>query len=253
MNFAGKTVLVTGASRGIGRAIAQSFAERGARVSVNYHSNEAAALETVESLTGSGHFKVQGDVADPVDAEKIVSDSVSYFGSLDVVVNNAGIGHLFHPIATSTYEEWQYAWRKTIQTNLLGMANVCFCGAQHMMANGGGRIVNISSRGAFRGEPIKAAYGASKAGVNALSQSLAVALAPHNIFVGVVAPGFVDTDLAADRLQGEEGDSIRSQSPLNRVADPKEVAYAAVFLASEGAEFTTGCVIDVNGASYLRT
>ncbi len=122
-----------------------------------------------------------------------------------------------------------------------------------MKDHGGGRIINISSRGAFRGEPTKPAYGASKAGLNSLTQSLAVALAPHKIYVGAVAPGFVDTELAADRLNSPEGEAIRAQSPFNRVATPEEVAHAVYFLASEGAEFSTGTIIDVNGASYLRT
>ena len=113
--------------------------------------------------------------------------------------------------------------------------------------------MNVTSRGAFRGEPEQPAYGASKAGLNSLSQSLAVALAPHNIFVGAVAPGFVNTELTADRLDSPEGDEIRAQSPFNRVAQPEEVAHAVLFLASEGAEFTTGTIIDVNGASYLRS
>ena len=120
------------------------------------------------------------------------------------------------------------------------------------LAGGGGRIVNITSRGAYRGEPIKPAYGASKAGLTSLSQSLAVALAPHKIFVGAVAPGFVNTELTADRLASAEGAEIKAQSGFNRVAEPKEVAHAVLFLASEGAEFSTGTVIDVNGASYLR-
>ena len=123
----------------------------------------------------------------------------------------------------------------------------------HDLASGGGRIVNVSSRGAFRGEPDAPAYGASKAGLNALSQSLAQKLAPHRIFVGVVAPGFVETDMTTTHLAGEGGRAIRAQSPLNRVAKPEEVAHAALFLASEGAEFTTGTIIDVNGASYLRS
>ena len=122
-----------------------------------------------------------------------------------------------------------------------------------MIDQGGGRIVNITSRGAFRGEPTKAAYGASKAGLNSLSQSLAVALAEYKIFVGAVAPGFVNTELTADRLNGPEGAQIKAQSPFNRVAEPEEVAHAVLFLASEGAEFSTGTIIDVNGASYLRS
>ena len=113
--------------------------------------------------------------------------------------------------------------------------------------------MNISSRGAFRGEPDAPAYGASKAALNSMSQSLAQALAPHNIFVSVVAPGWVDTDMAAESLAGPEGDQIRCESPLNRVASADEVAHAVLFLASEGADFVTGSILDVNGASYLRS
>jgi NAD(P)-dependent dehydrogenase (short-subunit alcohol dehydrogenase family) len=180
-----------------------------------------------------------------------VSSASQSLGGLDIVVNNAGIG-IYHPIATTSYEDWQRAWQDTLAANLTGPANVCFCAAQKMIAGGGGRIVNITSRGAYRGEPIKPAYGASKAGLTSLSQSLAVALAPHKIFVGAVAPGFVNTELTADRLASAEGAEIKAQSPFNRVAEPKEVAHAVLFLASSGAEFSTGTVIDVNGASYLR-
>jgi len=171
---------------------------------------------------------------------------------LDIVVNNAGIG-IYHPLPTTNYKDWQQAWKQTIDANLIGPANICFCAAKHMIDQGGGRIVNITSRGAFRGEPTKAAYGASKAGLNSLSQSLAVALGGYKIFVGAVAPGFVNTELTADRLNGPEGEQIKAQSPFNRVAEPEEVAHAVLFLASEGAEFSTGTIIDVNGASYLRS
>ena len=121
-----------------------------------------------------------------------------------------------------------------------------------MIAAGGGRIINVSSRGAFRGEPDQPAYAASKAAMNAMGQSLAQALAPHKIFIGTVAPGFVETDMAKEWLKGEAGDQIRQQSPLNRVAQPEEVATGILFLASEGAEFMTGTILDINGASYLR-
>ena len=142
---------------------------------------------------------------------------------------------------------------RTLKVNLIGAANATYCAAKAMMKTGGGRIVNISSRGAFRGEPSAPAYGASKAGLNSLGGSLAKLLAPHNIFVGTVAPGFVETDMVAERLAKPDGAAIRQQSPLGRIAKPEEVAYAAMFLASEGAEFSTGTIIDVNGASYLRS
>ena len=252
MNFTNKTVLVTGGTRGIGRAIALAFAKRGARVAVLFRSDQVSADKTLAELEGNGHLAFKTDVADAEQVEKAVSDVIETFGSLDIVVNNAGIG-VNHPLPTTSYEDWQQAWRQTIDANLIGPANICFCVAKYMIDQGGGRIVNITSRGAFRGEPTKAAYGASKAGLNSLSQSLAVALAEYKIFVGAVAPGFVNTELTADILNGPEGPLIKAQSPFNRVAEPEEVAHAVLFLASDGAEFSTGTILDVNGASYLRS
>jgi 3-oxoacyl-[acyl-carrier protein] reductase len=251
-DFNEKRILVTGGSRGIGREISKAFANCGGRVAINFCSDKVAAQNTLESLNGAGHIIVQADISTSKGAKEAVEKTVNELGGLDILVNNAGIG-IYHPIVNTGFDEWQTAWRKTIDTNLIGPSNVSYCAAHHMIDNGGGRIVNISSRGAFRGEPNQPAYGASKAGLNALSQSLAIALAPYNIFVGVVAPGFVETDLAAERLAGPEGDAIRAQSPLGRVARPEEVAKAVLFLASAGAEFTTGTIIDVNGASYLRS
>lgn len=252
MDFTGKTVLITGGSRGIGRAAAIAFAERDAKVAVNFHRDNEAASATVEALEGDGHFAIKADIAHPYAVEQMIKAVISEFGQLDIVVNNAGI-YDPHPIDDSSFEEWQQSWQKTINTNLLGAANVCYCAAQHMIKSGGGRIINVSSRGAFRGEPKQPGYAASKAGLNAMSQSLAQALGKYNIFVGVVAPGFVETDMAKEHLEGPQGEVIRNQSPLKRVALPEEVAYGILFLASEGAEFTTGAILDINGASYLRS
>lgn len=252
MDFSGRTVLVTGASRGIGRAIARQFAGRGARVAVHYRAGRESAEQTLAEMPGGPHLLVQADVGDADAVERMVDAAATGLGRLDVLVNNAGI-YDAHPPADCTYAHWQASWRRTLATNLLGAANAAWCAARHMIRQGGGRIVNVSSRGAFRGEPEAPAYGASKAGMNAMSQSLALALAPHRIFVGTVAPGFVTTDRVAHRLNGTEGENIRGQSPLGRVATPDEVAYAVAFLASDGAEFTTGTIVDVNGASYLRS
>lgn len=252
MNFSGKKVLVTGGSRGIGRAVAEAFAQRGAQVAISYRVNREGAEQTIKQLSGDGHISIQADVAYPGDAQRLVDTAVEEIGGLDIVVNNAGIVQ-FHPLEEVTYDEWQKAWQETLGVNLTGPANVCYCAARYMIKKGGGRIVNISSRGAFRGEPQMPAYGASKAGLNAMSQSLAQQLAKFNIFVGVVAPGFVETDMAVEFLEGPQGDAIRNQSPLGRVAKPEEVALAALFLAAEGTEFMTGAIIDVNGASYLRS
>ena len=252
MNFSDKVVFVTGASRGIGKAIAVQFARAGAQVALSYRSNEGAARATLEQLAGSGHRLYQGDIAEPRACEEQVSAAVQDFGRVDILINNAGIFEA-HPVDSVDFSQWQEAWRSTLATNLEAPANLCYLFAQHMIAQGGGRIVNISSRGAFRGEPECPAYGASKAGLNALSQSLALKLAPYNIYVGVVAPGFVETDMAFEHLKGARGEALRAQSPLGRVAKPEEVAHAALFLASEGAEFSTGTILDVNGASYLRS
>ncbi|NIR50486.1 SDR family oxidoreductase [candidate division KSB1 bacterium] len=250
-DFSNKVVLVTGSSRGIGRATALRFAERGARVAIHYHRNRDAAEQTLKAA-GENHLLVQADMGSAESVHKLVERVLDQMGKLDVLVNNAGV-HTLHPIPDVDYETWQDEWQKTISANLIGPANLSFLVAKHMMKQGGGRIVNISSRGAFRGEPEALAYGASKAGLNSMSQSMAKALAPHNIFVYVVAPGFVETDMVSDILSGSRGDEIRKQSPLGRVAKPEEVAHTVLFLASEGSEFLTGCIVDVNGASYLRT
>lgn len=228
------------------------LAERGARVAVHYRADADAAAETLAGLPGAGHISVAADVSDPEAVSSLVEHVTGTMGGLHVLVNNAGIGG-HHPAEEVDYDAWRDAWQRILATNLLGPANLSFCAARHMLANGGGRIVNVSSRGAFRGEPRQPAYGASKAGLNAMGQSLAQALAPGGVFVYTVAPGFVETDLAAARLEGAQGDAIRAQSPLNRVAKPDEVARTVAFLALEAPDFLTGCIVDVNGASYLRS
>jgi NAD(P)-dependent dehydrogenase (short-subunit alcohol dehydrogenase family) len=167
-----------------------------------------------------------------------------------VLVNNAGI-YLGHPITEVSYQQWQDAWQQTLSVNLIGAANVTWCAVQHMKDTGG-RIVNVTSRGAFRGEPRHPAYGASKAGLNAFGQSMARALAPLGISVAMVAPGYVETDMAAADLNSPRGAEIRAQSPFNRVATPEEIAAAVVYLASDAAEWASGTILDLNGASYLR-
>ena len=252
MEFSGQVVLVTGGSRGIGSAVAKMFAAKGARVAVHYNRNKSSAEETLNSLSGEGHMVVRADVAKADEVKDMVDAVVSQLGRIDILVNNAGIYEM-HPPDSVDYAFWQDSWRRTIDVNLIGAANASYCAALYMKTQGGGKIVNVTSRGAFRGEPEGPAYGASKAGQNALSQSLAKALAPHNIFVYAVAPGWVATDMAAEFLTGPAGENIRSQSPLKRVASPEEIARAVVMLASEGTDFMTGCILDVNGASYLRS
>jgi len=244
IDFTGKTILVTGASGGIGRAIAQAFAKANGNVIIHYNSNKSGAEDTLESLSGNGHAIIQSNLSIP----EAVKSMVYSIGALDVVVNNAAVVEQFDFDALD-YNQWQDVWDRTISANLLGPAYLMFCAAKTMQKNGGGKFVNISSRGAFRGEPKAPAYGASKAGLNALGQSMAQALAKDNIFVYTIAPGFVETDRVKDMIN----DDIKAQSPLNRVAKPEEVARTTLWLASDGNDFLTGAIVDVNGASYLRS
>jgi 3-oxoacyl-[acyl-carrier protein] reductase len=250
-DLGGQIVLVTGASRGIGRAVACRFALEGASVVVQYQRNGAAAASVLADLGDGEHMSAQADVSDPGEVASLVGAVLDRFGRIDVLVNNAGL-YEPHPVLSTPFAEWEASWRRTIATNLFGPANLIHAVVPGMVERGGGRIVNVTSRGAFRGEPDHAAYGASKAGLNSLSQSMARALAPHGIYVTAVAPGFVETDMAAPYLDGPEGNAIRSQSPMGRAATADEVARVVVFLASPGSESTTGTIVDVNGASYLR-
>ncbi len=252
IDIGGKTALVTGASRGIGRAVAVALARQGARIAVHYRANRTAAEQTLAALDGTDHLAMAADLSDPQAAEGLIEQTTNALRSIDILVNNAGIYHP-HPMEGLPFGEWQDIWQRTVSTNLAAPANLMFLTARQMKRQGGGRMVNISSRGAFRGEPGAPAYGASKAGLNALSQSLAQALAPHRIFVTCIAPGFVETDMAQEILSGPQGDDIRNQSPLGRVARPEEVADLVVYLASGRADFLTGGIIDINGASYLRS
>jgi 3-oxoacyl-[acyl-carrier protein] reductase len=232
--------------------VARAFADRGDRVAVHYRDAADLAAAVRDSLPGHGHAVVRADLADAAAVRAMVDAAAEALGGLDVLVNNAGV-YLPHPVLDGSYEQWQEAWRATLGVNLVGAANVTWCAVRHMIPRGGGRIVNVGSRGAFRGEPDHPAYGASKAGLHAFGQSLAVALAPHGITVASVAPGYVATDMTAGELATPAGDVIRAQSPFNRVAGPQEVADAVVYLASPGAEWASGAILDLNGASYLRS
>ncbi len=257
---ASRGVLVTGASRGIGAATARAFAAVGDRVALHCRTSRDLAERVRGDLPGDGHLVVTGDLADPAAVRGFVDAAVGGLGRVDVLVNNAalyvdapGARRLDHRVDDVDFEQWQAAWRRTVEVNLLGTADVTYLVARQMMATGGGgSVVNVGSRGAYRGEPDAPAYGATKAGVHAMGQSLALALAPYGIAVTTVAPGFVDTDMAAQALFGERGAAVRAQSPFGRVARPEEVAAAVLWLASPEARWASGAVLDLNGASYLR-
>ena len=261
-------VLVTGASRGVGAEVARVFANVcGDRVAIHCRGSRAEADSVRESLDGDGHVVVQGDLASPEDVRRFVGEAIEALGRIDVLVNNAALfaddrstqGRRMNlDVAESSYAEWVSAWRRTTEVNLLGTANVTYQVARHMIEvepAGGcprGRIVTVGSRGAYRGEPDVPAYGASKAAVHSMTQSLAVALAPHGIGCVGIAPGFIATDMTAELLESPAGEAIRAQSPFGRVATPDEVALAIMSLAGSQAEWASGSIVDFNGASYLH-
>ncbi|MGW7361536.1 SDR family NAD(P)-dependent oxidoreductase [Streptomyces sp. NPDC054802] len=249
----GRRVLISGASRGLGRAVAHAFAANGDRVAVHYGTREDDARRTLDALPGPGHVLVGGDLSDAPGAADVADRAFAGLGGIDVLVNNAAV-NVRHPLADTPYDEWAEIWQRHVCVNLLATAHLSHLAARRMIADGtGGRIVNIGSRGAFRGEPDHPAYGATKAAVHALGQSLAVSLAPYGIGVASIAPGFFDTERVADRLTGPEGDAIRAQSPFGRVASADEIASAVLWLSSPEAQWSSGTILDLNGASHLRT
>jgi len=241
-------ILVTGASGGIGAAISKALAARGITVVLHYSKGRDAAEATRRSLQGEGHSIVQADLTDPKSIGRLWEES-SAGQRLNAVVNNAGIFPNHAPLTTE-FDEWTAAWQRTISTNLLGPAHLSHFAARAMAGQGGGRIVNISSRGAYRGEPTAPAYAASKAGLNAMSQSLAKALAPKGVYVYVVAPGWVATERVAKSINDP---AVLADQPLGRVASPEEVAEVVTFCALDAPASLTGAILDVNGASYLRS
>jgi 3-oxoacyl-[acyl-carrier protein] reductase len=251
--------LVTGASRGIGRAIAIQLAARGCCVAVHYAHNRNAAETTLAGLQGHGHAVFAANAEKTSELERLWHEVVRAFGRVDILVNNAGVFTDHPPLGTSS-QHWNEEWNRTIAINLLAPAHLCHFAVHHMAAaelrdqsHGRGRIVNLSSRGAFRGEPHSPAYGASKAGLNSLSQSLARAVAAKAIYVFCLAPGWVDTDMAAEYLHGTRYSDIIAEQPLGRVATADEIAGAVAFCAMDAPPAMTGSIIDLNGASYLRT
>lgn len=252
-----RTVLVTGASGGIGGTVARRFAEAGDRVAVHYVRNRDGAEQTYSSLQGNGHTIVTGDIGDSAGVLEIVESTIHEIGSIDVLVCNAAAAPSSanrHVIGETSYDAWNAAFRQMVDVNLLGAASLAWAVATRLIdREAPGAIVNIGSRGAFRGEPEFPAYAASKAGLHALGQSLAVSLAPHGISVTTVAPGFVATEPQTAKLDGVDGQALRAQSPFHRVGTPEEIAAAVFWLASPEASWSSGTILDANGASYLRS
>ncbi len=247
IDLTGKVALVTGGSRGIGRAIAEKLASLGARVVVNYHQNEAAAQEVVERIRAAGGeaVAVQGDVRSAEDARRMVKTALDTFGRLDILVNNAGTTR-DNLLALMKEEDWDLV----LETNLKGTYQVTKAAIRSMMKQRSGRIINITSVAGVAGNPGQTNYAAAKAGIIGFTKSLAKEIGPRNITVNAVAPGYVPTDLTAD-LPEELIQQAVELTPLGRLGTVEDVANVVAFLASDEAGFITGQVLRVDGGMAI--
>jgi NAD(P)-dependent dehydrogenase (short-subunit alcohol dehydrogenase family) len=249
MQLEGKVALVTGAQQGIGRAIAIAFAEAGADVAINWLDDEGAARAVAASVTGHNRraVTIQADMAKLSDIREMVEAVVAEFGAIDILVNNAGVFPRVD-FLTMTESDWDFVH----DVNLKGSVFCAQAAAQAMVAQGRpGSIVNLASGAAFRGSPRGVHYVASKGGIVSMTRQMALELAPHRIRVNAIAPGLTDTAQPRFGSSEEEIAEMAAANPLGRIAQPEDIARAALYLTSDAAGFVTGHTLHVNGGSYL--
>ncbi|MBU0985385.1 MAG: 3-oxoacyl-ACP reductase FabG [candidate division Zixibacteria bacterium] len=248
IDLSGRVTLVTGGSRGIGRAVVEAFARAGSDVAVNFVANTTSARAACDCATAYGVTAraYKANIADHAAVKQMVADIVADFGRIDILVNNAGIWER-NPIDSMSVERLQ----RTLNVNLLGTFYPVMEAVPRMKSQGGGCIINISSTAGQRGEDFYSPYATTKGGVIALTKSLAVELAADNIRVNCVAPGWVETDMTAEVLGDERGRAALSKIPLGRAGRPEELAGPVLFLASDLATFITGEILNVNGGAVL--
>jgi len=247
IDLTGRTALVTGGSRGIGKACCEMLARAGAKVVVNYRVERPWAELLAQRIgeAGGEAWAVGADVSLPEEANMLVDETVDRFGRLDILVNNAGIwkGGAIEEISDGE-------WNEMLGVNLTGTFNTIRAAVPYMKSSGGGRIINVSSTAGQRGEALHAHYAATKGAVISLTKSLAAELARDGILTNCVAPGWVETDMTETALE-QDRESIASVIPLGRVARPEEIAGAVLFLASDLATFVNGEILNVNGGAVL--
>jgi len=246
-DLAGKIAVVTGGSRGIGRAVSVALAEAGAHVLINYRSNEEAAQETlrlIEEAGGTGEL-LGFDVADPESVDAAIKDAASRHGRIDILVNNAGIA-IDQLLLRVSPKDLEMTWA----TNVNGAVYCAKACIRPMMRNRWGRIISLSSVVAESGNAGQVVYSSSKAALLGMTRTLAREYASRGITVNAVAPGFIETEMTAD-LSDAAREGIIAQTPLGRIGRPEEVAAAVVFLASEEASYITGQVVRVNGGMHV--
>ncbi|XYY60461.1 3-oxoacyl-[acyl-carrier-protein] reductase [Bacillus velezensis] len=242
-----KTAVVTGASRGIGRAIALDLAKNGCNVVVNYSGNEAKANEVVDEIKSLGRnaIAVKADVSNSEEVQNMMKEAVAAFSSIDILVNNAGITKDNLLMRMKENE-----WDDVININLKGVFNCTKAVTRQMMKQRSGRIINVSSIVGVSGNPGQANYVAAKAGVIGLTKSSAKELASRNITVNAIAPGFISTDMT-DKLSKEVQDEMLKQIPLARFGDPSDISGVVTFLASEGSRYMTGQTLHIDGGMVM--
>ncbi len=248
-DLTGRTVLITGGSRGIGAAAVRALHAAGASVFFTYLSGAAESAALCAEL-GPRTASARCDLGDHDALPGLVDACVRAFGGLDVLVNNAAVFDL-NPFDGDDYRAWRAGWERTFAINVFGCANLAWLAMRHMRKHGGGRIINVASRAAHRGELEFADYGASKAALVNLTKSIARSCARDGITAIAVAPGYVDTEMAATDL-ARDGERIVGEIPLRRVGTADEIAAFIAFLASPVADYANGATIDLNGASDVR-
>jgi 3-oxoacyl-[acyl-carrier protein] reductase len=250
-NLAGKTVLVTGGSRGIGAAVARAVGESGGRVLVHYARNRSAADAVRRDIGAERCHLIQADLAVPGEADRLWAAAMSAAARIDVLVNNAGI---FEDVRVDDpIEDWRAAWARVLQVNLLAPADLCRAAILHFREHGGGKIINVASRAAFRGEaPDEMPYGASKGALVTLTKTIARGFAADGVLAFSIAPGFTDTEMVTGTMTPEAIAEVMRGIPLGAMAAPEEIGALAAFLCDDRVRHMTGATFDVNGASYLR-
>jgi NAD(P)-dependent dehydrogenase (short-subunit alcohol dehydrogenase family) len=251
IELSGKTILVTGGSRGIGEAIVRAVSGAGADVLLHYGKSRAAA-EAIQGEIGRQRCRlIEADLAQPDAAADLWRQAIAAAPRIDALVNNAGI---FEPVAIdATTEAWHSAWARVMQVNLYAPAELCKLAIAHFGVHGGGRIINVASRAAHRGDaPDQWPYAASKGALVAMTKTIARGFAKDNVLAFAIAPGFTETDMANDSLDDAGLKRVLAEIPLGSMASPQECGALAAFLCADQVRHLTGATFDINGASYVR-
>jgi 3-oxoacyl-[acyl-carrier protein] reductase len=250
-DLSGKTILITGASRGIGACAFEQAIAAGGDVILHYGASHEAAVRLADAAGSKRALAISADLADPAEVQRLWDEALAWKGRIDVLVNNAGI---YEPADIAwPLEDWHAAWARVLQINLQAPADLCRSAILHYRERGGGIIVNVTSRGAYRGElPEFGHYAATKGGLGALTRTIARAFAKEGVLAYCVSPGWTATDMAVEGAPPEVLEAAKKDIPLGEITPPEDVAEVITFLSSGRARHATGVTVDVTGGSYIR-